>query len=303
MTTFPDFVLYAQHGWADNCRAIAEMARLLATPNALVIAPNLGFFKTWLRIEPLVWQAEQSAIDTLNRYPGTQIRIVGHSMGGLIWLEVLNRHREWWPQIHSVVLVASPIGGAGVARAIDPLGIGIGIARDLGINRRPIAERIAKVIPTLIIAGDIDRGSDGLVPVEATRCAHATFICLPGISHPALKNHLSLVAIIQDFWAHPAIAVVPEADLSTQLIRRLRLVPGMTDADRGGFDSAKVLMAFKSGISIRTEKNLLGVDRVFIANSQEDCLYSGFVGWLHTQDLWQALAEIQQRYDCWVRDS
>ncbi len=285
----PDFILYAQHGWADTSRAIAKLAKALATPKTRIITPNLGFLKTWLWIEPLIRQVEQSAAQTIRSYPNTPIKIIGHSMGGLIWLEVLNRHPEYWSNIDSLILVASPVGGADLARIIDPLGIGIGIARDLGINRRQIAEGIAREIPTLAIAGDIDNGSDGTITVEATKFPHSQFACLPGISHPALKNHPSLIEIIRDFWANPVRGVSPEPDLVSILIDRLRSVPGMTDAHRRDFHRSKAYITFNNGIAIRTWRSPLQIDHVFVANPEGEFLYGGFVGWLHAQALWKVL--------------
>ncbi len=292
----PDFVVYAQHGWADNCQAIALLANAATTPGTQIITPTLGFARTWLRIEPLIQRVEQIAIETIARYPNTPIRIIGHSMGGLIWLEVLNRHPEWWSQVDSLVLVASPVGGADLARIFDPLGFGIGMARDLGINRRQIAESIAKVIPTLVIAGDTDNGSDGTITVETTKFSHARFVCLPGLSHAVLKNHPRVAEIIRDFWANPVKTVCPEPDFSTTLIEHLRSVPGMTDAHRRDFYRAKPSVTFKDGITILTWKNPLQVDHVFVANSEGQCLYSGFVGWIHAEALCTALKDIKTQY-------
>jgi pimeloyl-ACP methyl ester carboxylesterase len=292
----PDFILFAQHGWADTNHAIAQLANQLATPNTLVISPDLGYFQTWLRIEPLVQQVERMAIETVKRYPNAPIRIIGHSMGGLIWLEVLDRQPQLRSKIESFVLVGSPIGGADLARFIDPLGIGIGIARDLGINRRAIAQRLAREIPTLIIAGDIDNGSDGTITIESTRFDGAKFVLLPGIAHAALKNHFTLVDIIKDFWANRAIATITEPDFATRLIERLRSLPGMTDAHRRGFDSAQTYLTFKDGITLRTWKNALQIQHVFVSGCQEDCLWSGFVGWLHDRALQEFLVTLQKEH-------
>jgi pimeloyl-ACP methyl ester carboxylesterase len=297
----PDRILFAQHGWADTNRAIAQFAKALATPKTLVIAPNLGYLKTWLWIEPLIEQVARVAIETVASYPDAPIRIVGHSMGGLIWLEVLDRYPQLRSKIESLVLVASPIGGADLARAIDPLGIGIGIARDLGINRRAIAQRIATEIPTLVIAGDIDNGSDGTIAIETTKFDPVKFICLKGISHAALKNHLPLVDIIRDFWANPLVNVSPEPDFSNLLIQRLQSLPGMTDAHPRDFWRSKTYITFNNGITIRTWTNLLQVQHIYVADREDNCLYSGFVGWLHDGALSEILAEIQK--ECDVDDS
>ena len=298
LTNTPDFILFAQHGWADNSQAIAALSRTVATPNTLIVAPDLGYVATWLRIQPLIQKIERTAIDIIARYPTTPIRIIGHSMGGLIWLELLNRHPEWWPLVESLVLVASPIGGADLGRIIDPLGFGIGIARDLGINRRQLAQTIAQVIPTLIIAGDIDGGSDGTITVESSKFIHANFVCLPGLSHAVLKTHQTVAATIRNFWlkpTKPAISTI-EQDLSTLLIQRLQLVMGMTDAHRRDFYRAKVLMTFKDGINILTWKHPLQIEHVFVANRLGECLYGGFVGLIHANGLRQTLEEIKKEY-------
>lgn len=298
VTTAPDFILFAQHGWADHSKDIAALSGTIATPKTLIVAPDLGYITTWLRIGPLIQKVEQIAIRIITQYPTTPIRIIGHSMGGLIWLELLNRHPEWWSSVESLVLIASPIGGADLGRIIDPLGLGMGIARDLGINRRPIAQTIAQVIPTLIIAGDIDGGSDGTITVESTKFPHAQFVCLPGLSHPVLKNHPQVAATIRNFWIEPKKidSSAVERDLSTLLVQRLQSVTGITDAHRRDFYRAKVLITFKDGITILTWKNPLQVEHIFVANRQGQCLYGGFVGLIHAESLRQTLEEIKKDY-------
>jgi len=296
MTNSFDFILFAQHGWADTNHAIAQLASWLATSETLVISPNLGFFQTWLWIDPLIEFVAKNALDISCQYPDTPMRIIGHSMGGLIWLEVLDRYPQLRSRLESLVLIASPIGGADLARLIDPFGIGLGIARDLGINRRHLAEKIAREIPTLVIAGDIDNGSDGTVVIDTTKFAHSKFVCLTGISHPALKNHPSLIEIIQNFWANPAINPPEEPDLVTLLIQTLRSLPGLIDGHRRDFQYSKPYIIFNNGISIRTWKNPLQMEHIFIADSQGNCLYSGFVNWFDAKALYQVLDKIQKNF-------
>jgi pimeloyl-ACP methyl ester carboxylesterase len=205
MKETPDYILFAQHGWADTEAAIAAMAQTLATPQTLVITPNLGWWKTWWRIKPLIKQVEGIATETIAQYPQTPIRIIGYSLGGLIWVELLNQHPEWWTQVESLVLVASPIGGVDLARNFTFLGMGVGIAGALLNNRRQMAESIAKVIPTLVIAGDVGGGTDGAVTLEETKVPGANFFYLPTLSHPTLKNHPAVAEVIRDFWQNPVI--------------------------------------------------------------------------------------------------
>jgi len=292
-STIPDYLLFVQHGWADDNRAMLTLGQSLVSSTTPIIAPNLGYIETWIRIEPLIQKVEQIAAQAILTYPDLPLRIIGHSMGGLIWLEVLNRHPDWWNRIHSLVLIASPVGGADLGRILDPLNLGLGIAADLGTNRKPLAEQIAASIPTLVIAGDLDQGSDGTVPVSCTRFSDAHFICLEGFSHPALRNDPAVSAVIRDFWVDFNIG---ESIRLNAIVQRLQAVPGITDGHRRDFKFATVLVTLPDGSSIRTWKNLLGIDHVFVASPTGDCLYAGFVGWVHSPNLQQALAAIQQEY-------
>lgn len=293
----PGFILFVQHGWADDHRAMLALAHQLVPNTTPIVAPDLGYIQTWIRIAPLIQQVETIAIQQMAVYPDAAIRIVGHSMGGLIWLEVLKRHPDWWPKVHSLALVASPVGGADLARIIDPLQLGIGIATDLGTNRKSIAEAIAEVIPTLVIAGDIDSGSDGTVTISCTKFANAHFVCLPGLSHPALRNHPAVATTIREFWLDTTIGEsVCYAALHQDVIQHLRQTPGLTDAHWRGFNQAQIAIKFGDGSTLRTWRNWLGIEHVFLASMDGQCLYAGFVGWLHTQNLHQALAYIEQKY-------
>lgn len=291
----PDFILFAQHGWADTNQKISQLAQSLATPETLVIAPDLGWVNTWLRIEPLIAKVEKIAAMAIATHPHIPIRIIGHSMGGLIWLEILDRHREWWHQVHSFVLVGSPVGGSDLGRTFDPLEWGIGIARDLGKNRRDMATAIAASIPTLSIAGDSDGGSDGTVPIAATQFDGANSICIPNLRHATMKNHPAIAAAIRTFWESPAIApVAGDLDLTTRIIRTLQAIPGMTDTHPRGFAAAKIFTTYRDGSTIRIGKNSLQTDCVYVGDPEGNCLYSGYVGWTDSACLWDILNKLNQ---------
>lgn len=291
----PTYLLFTQHGWADDNQAMMRLAHDLIGPDdrAQIVAPCLGYVQTWLRIEPLIQSVEAIALLHLQAYPTAPIKIVGHSMGGLIWLELLDRHPDWWSRVHSLVLVASPIGGADLGRLIDPFNLGIGIASDLGKNRRPIAERIAAEIPTLVIAGDWDGGSDGTVTIECTKVSHTQFVCLTGLSHPVLRDHATVAATIRQFWENPQIGDRIGVD---PVIQRLRSISGMTDGHWRDFYKAQTLFELKTGETIRFWKSPFGIYHVFLASPAGDCLYAGFVGWFHSLELRQTLDQIAAEY-------
>jgi pimeloyl-ACP methyl ester carboxylesterase len=295
----PDFLFFAQHGWSDNGNDIGRLAQMLvasktvdsSTNSTLVVAPSLGLLNTYWRIESLIKRVEISAKQIITQYPHVPIKIMGHSMGGLIWLEVLNRHPEWWHKVNCLVVIGSPVGGANIARIIDPLGIGIGIARDLGQNRRAIAESIAQKIPTLCIASDLGHGSDGLIAVETTKFAYSQYICVQNIPHAHLKWHRSLIPIIQHFWSNPQINN-PKINLAAKVVDYLRNVPGMTDGNYRYLKRSQKKLQLSQDLAIRTTKNVAGVDHVFVTDINEQCLYAGYVGWLHNWELKKAFQEL-----------
>jgi pimeloyl-ACP methyl ester carboxylesterase len=292
MTKEPDFLLFAQHGWADTGNDIGRLARSLASHKTMTIVPSLNWLQTSLRIEPLIREVERLAGETIASYPETPIRIIGHSMGGLIWLEVLHRHREWWSKVHSLVVIGSPIGGSDVARKIDPFSMGIGIARDLGKNRRNLAVNIASEIPTLSIASDIGLGTDGLVTVPNTKFDRANWILISGIRHAALKCHPQVGSLIAEFWNAPQISNLADVNLAVKLIDRLQALPGMTDTDYRYLKRSRLAIEFDENLSIRIWHSPFKVNYVFIVD-QSKCLYAGCVGILHTKALRETLAEFK----------
>src|SRR4051812_26436293 len=159
MTGSVETLVFAQHGWADDNRAMQRLGAAMALPGARVIAPNLGYVRTWLRIEPLIEIAERAVQEALAEHPNARLRIIGHSMGGLIWIELLTRHPEWLARTDRLALIGCPVGGAELAGILDPLGLTI--ARDLRIDRRARAEAIAAIVPTLTIVGGLLGDHDG----------------------------------------------------------------------------------------------------------------------------------------------
>jgi Serine aminopeptidase, S33 len=285
-----DYILFAQHGWADTNQSMMTLAEQLAGDRAQIVAPCLNYAMTWLRISPLVDEVDALATATLARQPNLPVRIVGHSMGGLIWLEVLNRHPNWWPRVEFLTLVGSPVGGADLGRILDPLQVGVGIAADLGRDRRPLATRIAAHIPTLAIAGDVDGGSDGTITLESAQVPNGQFVRLEDISHAALRCHPRVVGQIQRFWSGDSLSTPL---LTHPLVARLRQIPGMTDAHRRNFARAAPWHTFADGTSIRLWLSPFGIHHVFLASAEDDCLYSGYVGWLHSGELWHSLGALR----------
>ncbi|MFB6277389.1 MAG: alpha/beta fold hydrolase [Halothece sp.] len=196
----PDYLLFAQHGWADTSVTMRTLANRLQLQNTVIITPNLGFYRTWWRMNPLIQKVSAIAQHYLNNFPKVPIKIIGHSMGGLIWLDILQKHPELWSRVESLVLIASPVKGATLARLIDPFRLGIGVARELAKNRQDLAENVAKVIPTLSIASNYLLGTDGTISIHSTQFQYAKCVCVSGVSHADLRICPQVISNIRQFW-------------------------------------------------------------------------------------------------------
>ncbi|MEL6909533.1 MAG: lysophospholipase [Cyanobacteria bacterium J06631_6] len=287
------YLLFAQHGWADTGNNIGRLASAAADAETKVIVPSLGLIKTFIRLQPLVEQLEKIAAAEIAHHPQAQIKIMGHSMGGLMWLEVLNRNPSWWHRVHSLILLGSPVGGSNIARIIDPFGIGIGTAADLGKNRRLMAEKIAQAIPTLSVASDLGRGTDGLVTVENTKFDYANWQLISNIAHSAMRYRAEMIPVIQAFWADPQLGSPPATNFTARLIKHLRTVPGMTDTDYRDLRRSQVVSRLADHLVLRTWNNPLGVNHVYLCQHQQ-CLYAGYVGLIHAGRLRKALKNVSR---------
>jgi pimeloyl-ACP methyl ester carboxylesterase len=283
------FILFAQHGWADTFHDIAQLAKSLANPNTIVYTPDLGWLNTWLEITPLIYKVENIATEAISKYPELPWRIVAHSMGALIWLEVLDRHPEWLSKIHSFALVASPVGGSDLGRLFDPFRWLPLMARDLGTNRRSIAEAIASKIPVLSVVGDIGNNTDGTVPVGCSQFAQANFVRLDGIRHAPLKNHLKVATAVRQFWDNPLIAPI-QTDSASLLIAKLRSLD-LTETDNQNFAKAKLIYTGSDDTKFWVWTNALQVMHVFVSVGNL-CVYSAYAGWRDQRKLVTILKEI-----------
>lgn len=282
-------LLFAQHGWADTAEPMRELASGVAAPGTRIIAPELGYLRTWLRVEPLIDTVEREARAALAAHPQATVGVIGHSMGGLIWLELLRRHPEWLPRVARLALLGAPVAGADLARILDPLGLGVGVASDLGRNRRRLAEQIAQRVPTIVLAGDSDGGSDGTLPVTATEVPGATMIVLAGVNHAGLRTSPRVRAYLRRFWQ-----AGPCPRLTDAVTGPLQHVPGMTTAHLRDYPRARVVLELADGTTLRLWKNPAGVDHVFVGDARGQCVFGGFVGWIHAKGLTETIRSIEQ---------
>jgi pimeloyl-ACP methyl ester carboxylesterase len=284
-------LLFAQHGWADDNRAMQRLGTALAQPGARVIATNLGYVRTWLRIEPLIEIAERSAQDALAEHPNARIRVVGHSMGGLIWIELLTRHPEWLARTDRLALIGCPIGGAELAVMLDLAGLTIG--RDLRVDRRAQAEAVAEVVPTITIVGGLLGTHDGTVSHQSARLANARFVQAPTASHASSRHSPWVTRLVRAFFEQPD---PPATDLAT-LLGQISAIPGIGPAEPRLMHLAQVAVMLADGTTVRTLNALPGLRMVFVADGEGRCVYAGSVPSSGRAALEQTLAGIRTRYE------
>ncbi|MBD2200988.1 hypothetical protein H6G33_00020 [Calothrix sp. FACHB-1219] len=85
-------------------------------------------------------------------------------------------------------------------------------------------------------------------------------------------------------------------DDAKDAIAILENVPGMTRAHHRDFKSSNPIMRLRDGSVVRTWKNQLGVDHVFISDRHDRMIYGGFVGWIHSEGLNQAINRIRRDF-------
>jgi hypothetical protein len=85
-------------------------------------------------------------------------------------------------------------------------------------------------------------------------------------------------------------------DDARDAIAILENVPGITRAHHRDFKSSNPIMRLRDGSVVRTWKNQLGVDHVFISDRHDRMIYGGFVGWIHSEALNQVLIRIRRDF-------
>lgn len=85
-------------------------------------------------------------------------------------------------------------------------------------------------------------------------------------------------------------------DVTKEAIAILESVPGMTKAHHRDFKSSNPIIRLRDGTAVRTWKNPLGVDHVFLADSNDRMVYGGYVGWVDSEGLNSAIARIRRDF-------
>jgi hypothetical protein len=63
----------------------------------------------------------------------------------------------------------------------------------------------------------------------------------------------------------------------------------MTFADERDFKKSRPIFTLRDKTVVRTWKNPLGVEHIFLADNNGKIIYGGFVGWIHSDGLKKAI--------------
>lgn len=97
--------------------------------------------------------------------------------------------------------------------------------------------------------------------------------------------------------AERAATIGPEA---AKVIRELMRVPGITPASSRDLKDSVNVFKLKDGTIVSRYKNPVGCEHVFLSNEKKECVFGGWVGWIHNKGLVNAinrLADLYGTYD------
>ncbi|MBD2357811.1 hypothetical protein H6G41_24905 [Tolypothrix sp. FACHB-123] len=109
-----------------------------------------------------------------------------------------------------------------------------------------------------------------------------------------MKDRLKIT--VTDGCGCATVVTENTTDDAKEVIAILENVPGMTRAHHRDFKSSNPIMRLRDGSVVRTWKNQFGVDHVFISDRYDRMIYGGFVGWIHSEGLNQAINRIRRDF-------
>ncbi len=177
-----------------------------------------GGFETSSRDYASVTRSPEQSIDSVAEYlaalPPGPVHLVGHSLGGLLALDLARRGHL--PVGSRIVCLGTPLRGSAVARLLAglmPLRWTLGQARELlcqGLHDWPHEVPVAMVAGSLpvgfgLLVPGLERPHDGIVAVAETRAPQLAGHCCVAASHSGL--------LLSDAAARQVLAFLTEGRL------------------------------------------------------------------------------------------
>lgn len=99
-----------------------------------------------------------------------------------------------------------------------------------------------------------------------------------------------------DEWNRPAPIANDISKLNEKVIDILYQCPGMMQAHSRDFKQATPRFTLRDGSVLKTFINPMGVHHVFIANSDGNMVFGGFVFWRNAKSLKYTIAKIKSEF-------
>ncbi|MGL5131275.1 MAG: hypothetical protein ACRC78_02045 [Planktothrix sp.] len=82
----------------------------------------------------------------------------------------------------------------------------------------------------------------------------------------------------------------------SSIINRLEKIKGMNPTHFQNVGYSTPYITLENNIKINVWKNLVEVDHVFLIDPAGNCLFAGYVGWVHSQKFYRALQQIRNDF-------
>lgn len=86
------------------------------------------------------------------------------------------------------------------------------------------------------------------------------------------------------------------SNVTLNVIKMLQSVPGITQANKRDVVRAIYQFTLTDGTELKTFKNPVGVDHVFLVDKDGVMVYGGYVGWIHSKGLFSMIDNIRMKY-------
>jgi hypothetical protein len=293
---------FAGFAAAAAAKSATKMAfQALVWPTAILSAMDI-IDNPWAVARNRADQAGKLLGDYLaeNQFGGLPVTLIGYSLGTQVILSALNRLAELGShgKIYNVYLLAGAVAQNDqrlqvLDQVVAGTVVNVYCRSDLVLRYiYRLAEGFAQPIGVELL------DHDGVVNLDVSDFVNGHLDYVPNLQRILTEVKLSIgYQEIFESSLSQANETVENLDqlILKDLISILKQVPGMTNASFSDFAHATPVVRFKNNLHIRTWKNIFGVDHIFIGRDS-NCLYGGFVGWVHSEGMESALKKIKIKY-------
>jgi hypothetical protein len=116
-----------------------------------------------------------------------------------------------------------------------------------------------------------------------------------GVIEEGIKLTQQIINEVGEF-NEESVIVNDICDTAQQVIEVLLNVPGMTQAHSRDFHRSQPILKLKEEILVRIYINPLVVKHIFLANTKGEMIFGGFVGWIHSRGLENAMKILKEQF-------